>query len=75
MKFKISWKLIAIGLLGKNVSFSPGFWAFSVQLGLSIDTKGNIAIQVTGGGGVTIGTPCTTIGNKKAIQMLRQLMN
>ena len=51
---------------GTSVSFSPGFWAFSVQLGLSIDTKGNIAIQVTGGGGVTIGTPCTTIGKYKS---------
>ena len=40
---------------GINVSGTPSAWIFNVQMGVSIDTKGNVAIQASGGGGITKG--------------------
>lgn len=40
---------------GYNVSGTPSFWIFNGQLGISADTKGNVAIQKSFGGGLTVG--------------------
>ena len=42
---------------GISVSASPGIFTFTGQIGLSIDTKGNVAIQGTFSGGFTGGSP------------------
>ena len=42
---------------GINISGTPSFWIFNGQAGLSIDTKGNVAVQASGGDGLTVGTP------------------
>ena len=42
---------------GVSVSGTPSFWNFNAQLGISMDTKGNIALQRTLAGGITGGTP------------------
>ena len=46
---------------GINVSGTPGAFIFNLQAGISIDTKGNVAIQCSAGGGVTGGTPGASI--------------
>jgi len=46
---------------GVNVSGTPSAWIFNGQIGVSMDTKGNVAIQASGGGGVTVGTPSISI--------------
>jgi RHS repeat-associated protein len=43
--------------LGFNISGTPSGFIFNGQIGVSMDTKGNIAIQHTVGGGVATGTP------------------
>ncbi len=43
--------------LGYNLSLTPGFWQLDGLVGVSFDFRGNIAVQVTGSGGVTVGTP------------------
>ncbi|HHW46456.1 MAG TPA: hypothetical protein GXX17_06040 [Clostridiales bacterium] len=46
---------------GINVSGSPSAFSFNLQGGISIDTKGNVAIQGTFSGGVTGGSPGASI--------------
>ncbi len=46
---------------GYNISGSPSFWNFNGQIGASFDTKGNMSFQITGGGGVTTGTPSISV--------------
>lgn len=52
---------------GVNVSGTPSAWIFNSQIGMSMDTKGNVAIQATGGGGVTGGTPSISISGYSSI--------
>ena len=42
---------------GINISGSPSGFIFNLQIGISMDTKGNIAIQSSVGGGFTGGSP------------------
>ena len=64
---------------GYNISGSPGLLNFNAQIGVSADTKGNIAIQATGGYGVTTGSPSgsitgyTSMTNAKDISALEGL--
>ncbi len=46
---------------GFNVSGTPKAWIFNGQIGVSMDTKGNVAIQTSCGGGVTGGDPSISI--------------
>ena len=46
---------------GINVSGTPSAFIFNLQAGVSIDTKGNVAIQGSAGGGVTGGSPGISI--------------
>ena len=41
---------------GFNASGTPGAFIFNLQGGMSMDTKGNIAIQGSAGGGITTGS-------------------
>lgn len=41
--------------VGFDISATPGFWQFDGTVGISVDTKGNIAVQATGVGGLTGG--------------------
>ena len=43
--------------VGVSGSATAGIWSYTGQVGLSIDTKGNIALQGTYGYGITGGTP------------------
>ena len=52
---------------GVNLCGTPSIWMFNGQIGLSIDTKGNVAIQASGDGGVTGGTPSFSITRYKSI--------
>ena len=45
---------LSIGFAG---SISLGFWTYSGQIGVSIDARGNCAIQATGSAALTTGTP------------------
>lgn len=47
--------------MGLNISGTPSIWQLDGCIGISIDYKGNIAVQVTGSGGVTVGTPSAGI--------------
>ena len=42
---------------GVNISGTPSAFIFNGQIGVSVDTKGNVAIQGSGGGGITTGDP------------------
>ena len=46
---------------GINVSGTPSAFIFNLQAGISIDTKGNVAIQGSAGGGITGGVPSASI--------------
>ena len=46
---------------GINVSGSPSIFSFNAQGGISIDTKGNIAIQWSWAGGFTSGSPSASV--------------
>lgn len=46
---------------GVNVSGTPSAFIFNFQVGISIDTKGNVAIQSSSGGGITGGSPGASI--------------
>ena len=46
---------------GINVSGSPSAFSFNLRAGVSIDTKGNVAIQGNFSGGVTGGSPGASI--------------
>ena len=52
---------------GVNVSGTPRAWIFNGQIGVSMDTKGNVAVQASGGGGVTVGTPSISISGYRSI--------
>lgn len=52
---------------GNNITLSPSIWAFSGQYGISLDTKGNIAIQGSLNGGITTGTPTASITRYQTI--------
>ncbi len=43
--------------IGINVSGTPSAFSFNSQVGVSVDTKGNVAVQRSISGGVTGGTP------------------
>ena len=43
------------------MSGTPSAWIFNGQIGVSMDTKGNVAIQASGGGGITGGNPSISI--------------
>ncbi len=53
--------------VGLNISGTPSAFNFNLQGGISIDTKGNIAIQGSFGGGVTGGTPSISISGYRSI--------
>lgn len=61
---------------GNNISGTLGVFALNFQIGMSVDTKGNFAIQYSVGGGVTGGSPsisCTgyqSISNAPSIHNL-----
>ncbi len=40
---------------GINVSGTPSFWIFNSQIGVSVDAKGNVAVQSSLGGGICTG--------------------
>ena len=46
---------------GVNLSLTPSFWIFNGQIGVSADTKGNVSLQVSLGGGVTGGSPSASL--------------
>ena len=52
---------------GINVSGTPSGVIFNGQIGVSMDTKGNIAIQSSGGGGFTGGTPAISFSSYKSM--------
>ena len=47
--------------IGLNISATPSFWQFDGTIGISFDWKGNVALQIAGAGGPTIGTPAMGI--------------
>ncbi len=47
---------------GINLSIASGIWAFNAQIGVSFDTKGNIAVQYSLGGGVSTGSGLSFTG-------------
>lgn len=46
---------------GFNISGTPNIWQFDGMICFSRDYKGNMGIQITGSGGVTVGTPSISI--------------
>ena len=52
---------------GVNVSATPSAWIFNGQIGVSIDTKGNVAIQASVGGGITGGDPGISITRYQSV--------
>lgn len=52
---------------GVNVSGTPSAWIFNGQIGVSMDTKGNVAIQASGGGGITGGDPSISITRYRSV--------
>ena len=52
---------------GVNVSGTPSAWIFNGQIGVSMDTKGNVAIQASGGGGITGGDPSISITRYQSV--------
>ena len=52
---------------GFNVSGTPSAWIFNGQIGISMDTKGDFAIQASGGGGITGGSPGISITRYQSI--------
>ena len=46
---------------GANISGTTGFWQFDGLVGVAFDFRGNIALQVTGSDGVTVGTPSAAL--------------
>ena len=64
---KITSKINLTYSAGVNVSGTPSAWIFNGQIGVSIDTKGNVAIQASGGGGVTTGSSSIAITRYKSV--------
>lgn len=58
---KATSKVNATYSRGINVSGSPSAFSFNLQGGISVDTKGNVAIQGNFSGGVTGGSPSVSI--------------
>ena len=52
---------------GINISGTPSFWIFNGQIGPTLDSKGNIAIQYSLGGGFTVGNPSLSIAGYTSI--------
>lgn len=52
---------------GINVSGTPSGFIFNGQVGVSIDTKGNVAIQSSSGGGITGGSPGISVTGYRSI--------
>ena len=52
---------------GVNVSGTPSAWIFNGQIGVSMDTKGNVAIQASGGGGIAGGDPGISITRYQSV--------
>jgi len=53
---------------GISGNASPGIWNFNVQVGFSIDTKGNVGLQCTVAGGVTSSdTPSASVGKYEMV--------
>ncbi|MBR5339186.1 MAG: RHS repeat-associated core domain-containing protein, partial [Lachnospiraceae bacterium] len=52
---------------GVNLSATIGIWSVNAQFGISMDTKGNIAIQVSLGGGIATGNPGGSISKYQSI--------
>ena len=52
---------------GINVSATPSAWIFNGQIGVSMDTKGNVAIQASLGGGITGGDPGISVTQYKSV--------
>ena len=52
---------------GINISGSPGAFIFNVQTGVSVDTKGNVAIQYSVGGGLFTGVPGISLSGYRSI--------
>ena len=52
---------------GINISGTPSASIFNGQIGVSIDTKGNVAIQASAGGGLTGGTPSLSFSTYNSI--------
>ena len=52
---------------GVNMSGTPSAWIFNGQIGVSMDTKGNVAIQASGGGGITGGDPGISITRYQSV--------
>ena len=50
---------------GYNVSGTLGGFSFNAQIGVSVDTKGNVAIQYSYGGGVTGGSAAISVSRYK----------
>lgn len=49
-------KIKATYSLGVNISATPSMWILNGQIGISVDARGNVALQASGGGGATTGT-------------------
>lgn len=52
---------------GINFSATPSVFIFNFQIGMSIDTKGNVAIQSSVGSGVTGGSPGGAITTYRSV--------
>ncbi len=52
---------------GFNISGTPSAWIFNGQIGISMDTEGNVAIQASGGGGVTGGATGISVTGYQSI--------
>ena len=52
---------------GINISGTPSAFIFNLQAGISVDTKGNVAIQGSAGGGVTGGSPGVSITTYQSV--------
>lgn len=52
---------------GINVSGTPSAFIFNGQIGVSMDTKGNVAIQASGGAGVTGSDPSISITRYRSV--------
>ena len=60
-------KIDATYSVGINISGTPQMWIFNGQIGISVDTQGNVALQASGGGGATTGTPSFSISIYQSI--------
>ena len=52
---------------GINISGTPGAFSFNLQIGISVDTKGNVAFQGNFSGGVTGGSQGISVTSYKTV--------